>query len=105
MRKIIFNSTAEIEFMEACAWYQEQSYGLEKKFDLHVKSILEKIRSNPFMYQKLRYSSERRAPLQPYPYVIIYRIINEDIIISAIFNTYRESTKWQINETLATYNL
>jgi toxin ParE1/3/4 len=82
---------AEIEIKEACEWYDEQQIGLAKKFLKEVDSFLESIKSNPHKFQ-VRFSEQYRfATLNVFPYLIVYRIDNDDrtIFVISVFHTSR----------------
>jgi hypothetical protein len=90
---------AKQDIQEGIDWYNEQQLGLGKDFHRTVKRYLNKIKTNPF-YQ-VRYDEVHCLPLKKYPFMIHFTI-NEDnkqIIVHAVFNTFRDSKIWKERKT------
>lgn len=87
---------AEVELSDACKWYDEQRAGLGRQFLNKVTAKINLIEQNPFHYN-IRFSSNYRcAPLNIFPYLIVYRIEEDDrlVYIISIFHTSRNSSKF-----------
>ncbi|MCX2432059.1 type II toxin-antitoxin system RelE/ParE family toxin [Pedobacter sp. GR22-10] len=69
-------------------WYEEQKKGLGDLFLAELSRCYTKIEKNPQYYQKIE-KEYRHLVLNKFPYVIIFEIMEDEIIIFAIFHTAR----------------
>lgn len=79
---------AEADLLEAALWYESQQTGLGEKFAQKVESYFFRIQNNPLHFP-LKKGNLREAYIQKFPYVIIYQIIENNIIVFAVFNTHQ----------------
>lgn len=79
---------AETDLLEAALWYESQQPGLGKRFAQRVESYFFRIQNNPLHFP-LKKGNLREAYIQKFPYVIIYQIIGNNIIVFAVFNTHQ----------------
>ncbi len=87
--KIVFTSKSEEELIEAAFYYESQQKGLGYRFRDSIFLIINSIENNPFLFQR-KYKQYREAPLKEFPFIVIYKIYTNEIIISAIFHTKRK---------------
>lgn len=73
---------------DAYDWYEEQKEGLGDLFLSELSRCYTKLKKNPLFYQKLK-KNYRHLVLNKFPYVLIFEIIREEIIIFAVFHTAR----------------
>lgn len=73
---------------DAYDWYEEQKEGLGDLFLSELSRCYIKLEKNPLFYQKLK-KHYRHLVLNKFPYVLIFEIIGEEIIIFAVFHTAR----------------
>ncbi|MBT2562405.1 type II toxin-antitoxin system RelE/ParE family toxin [Pedobacter sp. ISL-64] len=73
---------------DAYDWYEEQKVGLGDLFLAELSRCYTKLEKNPLYYQKLK-KNYRHLVLNKFPYVLIFEIIGEEIIIFAVFHTAR----------------
>ncbi|NPA08406.1 MAG: type II toxin-antitoxin system RelE/ParE family toxin [Chlorobi bacterium] len=83
---------AENDLLEATLWYENQQTGLGEKFIQKVESYFLRIQNHPFHFP-LKKGNLREAYIQKFPYVIIYQITGDHIIVFAVFNTHQNPTK------------
>lgn len=83
---------AEADLQEAALWYESHQIGLGKKFAQKVESYFFRIQNNPLHFP-LKKGNLREAYIQKFPYVIIYQIIGDNIIVFAVFNTHQNPEK------------
>lgn len=86
--KLVLKSRAENDLAEGIEWYESSSKGLGLKFLNWVEKYLKNIQTNPLQYP-IKRKQYREAFIKKFPYIIIYEIIENEIVIFAIFNTYR----------------
>lgn len=89
---------AELELIDACDWYEEQQKGLSKYLRKEIKGVLGTIKLHPELYSK-RYNTDLHfAPLQKFPYIIVYwydKDLDAAFIIS-IFHTKRNPDEFEV---------
>ena len=90
MNYSILNPRARKELFEAWVWYEKRMFGLGDRFEDEVYNCIKQIEQNPERYAK-KNNSFRETKIKRFPYLIIYRIEEEQkfIIISSIFHTSR----------------
>lgn len=86
--KLTLKPRAENDLADSIEWYESRQKGLGAKFINHIESYLEKISQNPLNYQIRNYPF-REAYVQRFPYVIIYELLESEIVVYSIFKTNR----------------
>lgn len=83
---------AEQQLTDAYDYYESKQDGLGKRFVDHIGSYFVKIVQNPKLYQE-KNPPNREAFTQSFPYVIIYRIENDMVIVLSVFHTSQNPDK------------
>lgn len=83
---------ASLEIVEAYCFYEEKRIGLGEEFLEHLNMYFERILIHPTRYPQKR-RPYREAFLKRFPFLIIYEIINESIVVYSIFNTWLNPEK------------
>ena len=92
-RRLILRPQAEAEIAEAAVWYEGCGTGLGADFLRAVEAGLAAIQRNPFQYQAV--SGElRRAGVRRFPYSLIYRCREHEIIVVACAHGRRDPRRW-----------
>jgi hypothetical protein len=90
--KIEVRPLAAIEIIEAYDWYELQKQGLGVEFlnelDLFYKSLIR----NPTTYSYYD-KPVREGKINRFPYVVVYEIISENIVIYSVFMTRQNPEK------------
>ena len=85
---------AKLEISKAYLHYEACSEGLGEQFlDVLDEYYVTKLR-NPKLYAK-KYKDMRQALIKKFPYVIIYEIENDDVVVYAVFNASRDPNIWK----------
>jgi len=92
--RIKLRPEAEAEIREANTWYEEHSPGLGRAYLDEVARVLEVIAASPDHYP-LAESPIRKAVLQRFPYIILYRAQDDEIVVVSCFHTRRNPTEWR----------
>ncbi|MNX80774.1 Plasmid stabilization system protein [compost metagenome] len=87
--KIIILPLAEKEIDESIEFYESRSKGLGRQFLLYLKSYLKVLKTNPELFEIKKQPCFRELTLVKFPFVIIYEIIGNEIIIHSVFHTSR----------------
>jgi plasmid stabilization system protein ParE len=90
--KIFVSDEAQVEIEKAYDWYEEQQDGLGRRFILHLEEAYDLILDFPYGFSA-RKKQYRECFLGAFPFVIIYRIVNNSIIIHRVFHTSRNPKK------------
>lgn len=94
---MVFNITvlplAEKEIDESVEFYESRSKGLGKQFLIYLKSYLKVLSRNPELFEIKKQPSYRELTLVKFPFVIIYEIIQNEVIIHSVFHTSRNSQR------------
>ena len=86
--KIEITILAEEEYSSAYNYYEDQQYGLGEKLEKETEYVLDKLKVNPFLFQR-KYKHYREAILKRFPYYIVYEIIDNTVIILSFFHAHR----------------
>lgn len=79
---------AQKEIIDAWIWYEERQPGLGEKFKSCLYHRIHQIIENPKLYSQRR-KPYRETRIKPFPYLIIYFVRNDEVIISSVFHTGR----------------
>jgi toxin ParE1/3/4 len=78
--KVIVNEDAYLDLLDAVDFYESKSIGLGEKFYKIYKEKIIELRKNPFYYG-YHLDDFRRISFVDFPYMIIYKIIDNSIVI------------------------
>ncbi len=91
---IRFLPEARDEFDAATDWYEQQRPGLGVTFMARVDEVLRRISANPQLHATV-YQDVRKAVVQQFPHVVLYREDAGEVVIVAVFHTSRDPSSWQ----------
>ncbi|MGH9324935.1 MAG: type II toxin-antitoxin system RelE/ParE family toxin [Vicinamibacteria bacterium] len=94
MTPLIIRPAAAAEIDEAYLWYESQRTGLGEEFLVEVNGALDTIREMPELYAVV-HRDTRRAMLVRFPYSLLYRLVNKQVIVVACFHGKRDPKGWQ----------
>lgn len=85
---VIIRSKAYLEIDEAYDYYELQSPGLGDKFKDEVKSSILYLEKYPEHFAEIGHGF-RQTLLHRFPFVIVYKIIDNRVLVFAVFHTSR----------------
>jgi|LakMenEpi03Aug12_release.lakeMendotaPanAssembly.Ray.scaffolds.fasta_scaffold353269_3 hypothetical protein len=92
--ELVFKEDANIEFMEAFLYYEEQLEGLGERFLKELEKVILSINLSPKGFQLFnKKNGTRQIPMNIFPFVIIYKVIEKQLIILAVFKTPQDPKK------------
>jgi plasmid stabilization system protein ParE len=94
MFTLVVTTGAEDDISHAAVWYEHQRKGLGAEFLLALEAELTSILRNPLQYSEHRFGF-RRGILRRFPYAIVFRIDNEQLIIVAVWHFSRKPWAWR----------
>ena len=83
---------AREEIIKAYLYYEKEQTGLGERFINHLDEYFDRIKKNPEQFPEKR-SPYREAFMQVFPYLIIYEVVENIIIVYSVFNTKRDPEK------------
>ncbi|MFN7911387.1 MAG: type II toxin-antitoxin system RelE/ParE family toxin [Bacteroidota bacterium] len=86
--KLEITILAAEEYNSAFNYYEKQQQGLGDKFEKETDNLIEKLRANPYLFQR-KYKHYREAVYKRFPYYLVYEIIDDNIIVHSFFHTSR----------------
>lgn len=73
-------------------WYEAQRAGLGELFLDDLETVYKKLELNPETFSWLD-AEQRHASLKKFPFVVIFRLIQQEVYVYAVFHTSRNPTK------------
>lgn len=77
---------------DAYWWYEEQLPGLGERLLKEIDACFDKLSQSPHYYS-IANENYRQIILKYFPYKIIFEIIDQDVVIYAVFHTSRNPDK------------
>ncbi len=94
MYSVKISEAARNDIYNSSVWYNEQLDGLGKDFIKEVFAALTHIEKTPLHYP-VRFSEKFRfAKTNRFPFLIVYEIVDQVIIINSVFHTSRNPSKF-----------
>ena len=82
--RIEVKDRAKTEIEEAFTYYEDQRSGLGYEFWEALETALHEMKSHPLGYQ-IKYEVYRTKVIKPFPYLLIFELIEKNIIIYQCF--------------------
>lgn len=90
--KAIISLAAQNDITDAIEWYELQKINLGKRFYVEFTNTLNYIIKNPLLFP-LKLHGYREATVSVFPFIVVYEILDDIIIINAVFNTSKNPVK------------
>ena len=84
---------AQADFDAAFHWYQSQRAGLGAEFAERVQETLDQIAARPELYPRVL-PDVRRAVVRRFPYLVIYQVEPDRIVVVSIVHGSRDPRFW-----------
>jgi len=92
-RSVLLLPEAEREVEEAFGWYERQRRGLGFEFLLAFDAVVEGLRRLPEGHEVVALRT-RKALVRRFPYLVLYVLEGEHILITAVFHGHRDPRGW-----------
>lgn len=86
--KVTLLAGALAELSESITYYSQQSPTLGEAFEEEVFELLELISHNPLLFP-IKFECYHEAVLKRFPFVVVYEVMDREIVVSAVFHTKR----------------
>jgi plasmid stabilization system protein ParE len=91
---LIVNPEAEADLADARQWYETERSGLGDELIDAVSNVFARVQRAPRLYAKV-FQELRLALVRRFPYVVVYRIDDDQITVVAVYHTHRDPRGWQ----------
>ncbi len=88
-----FQHEARREIIAALTWYEEQREGLGLGFLLALEATLERAHRLPLAHELVA-KRTRKALVRRFPYVVLFAVEPEGIVVTAVFDCRRDRDRW-----------
>lgn len=88
---VIISPAANLDIAESYIWYESQKDGLGELFLGQFRSVVDALELSPLGYQT--FDRYHQIPLRQFPYIAVYEIDGEDVVIHAVFHTSQHPAK------------
>ncbi len=89
-----FLPEARAEYDDAIDWYEQRRPGRGAAFIARVREVLTRISANPQMHGTV-YQDVRKALVTQFPYVVMYREDQGEVVVISVFHTARDPSIWK----------
>ena len=89
-----FHPDVASDIRTAIGWYSDVSADLANRFRVSINSSFDGITDNPVSYP-LVFDDVRFLRVRTFPYLVLYRIVNDTPSILGIFHSASDPAKWR----------
>jgi plasmid stabilization system protein ParE len=93
--RLVVEPAAELDLIEAYAWYEEQRGGLGDEFLDEVQVVFGAVEDAPQQFHVER-GDVRKALVRRFPYLVFFVEAEEAISVLAVFHARRDPTIWHL---------
>ncbi len=91
---LVIKQEAKEEITEAYNWYESKQNKLGERLISVLDDYFATIKKNPEQFPKVL-NDMRQATIKKFPYIIIFEIDNNDVIVYAVFHSSQNPEKWK----------
>jgi plasmid stabilization system protein ParE len=93
-RRTVFRPAAVGEAEAARQWYEDRLPALGEAFVDALEATVGRIEANPLAYP-MAHGELRRALLRGFPYAVIYRVSDAELLVVAVVHERRDPRRWR----------
>ncbi len=86
---------AHQDIFETMLWYESKREGLGAEFYAEVEKVKEILSANPDIFEIKYRKNVRWIQTERFPYIVVYVIKGNNIVILAVVSTYRHPKIWK----------
>jgi len=95
---VVFKEEAYYDVFDGRKWYESRREGLGDEFLDEIEEYVKVLEQDPQIYQ-VRKHNWRYCPLKHFPYLIVFEIEQQDVVVYAVFNTYQHPNRLEKRKT------
>lgn len=92
MFELMIRPAATEMMAKAHEWYEEQQPALGERFLREIDHCFDKLEADPYLYAVIK-KQYRQILLKNFPYVIVFKVIEAQVLILSVFHTSRNPRK------------
>ncbi|MBK6726061.1 MAG: type II toxin-antitoxin system RelE/ParE family toxin [Xanthomonadales bacterium] len=92
--RVVFRPEARLEVLEAKAWYEARVPGLGMEFARALEVAVHSANRSPEAFSVIK-DDCRRVLMRRFPYSVIYRSRQGELLVVAVFHHRREPDSWR----------
>jgi plasmid stabilization system protein ParE len=93
-RRVVWSSAAETEAADAALWYAAQKLVLAEQFLSAIEAAAHTVAQAPELYARV-HGRLRRVLVRRFPYALIVRESDEELLVVACYHLHRDPRVWQ----------
>ncbi|CAN5911936.1 hypothetical protein BH11BAC7_BH11BAC7_03070 [soil metagenome] len=93
--RLQFSPKSKPEIQDAYNWYEDQQSGLGEDFLAVLDERLDVLLKHPFSFPQKR-GEFRECYLGKFPFLVIYKVLNKEVYVHAVFHTSRNPKKKKV---------
>lgn len=94
MKRLVLTPEADAEALDAHGWYEREQAGLGDAFRDELDATIRRIRWSPLAHRVV-HRDLRRALVRRFPYVVLYRLMGDSVVVVAIVHGRRAPARWR----------
>ena len=94
MKSLLLRPAAAADLEQAWLWYEKQRAGLGDEFLEEAEAAIRRVLATPLAYA-VAYKDRRRALLRRFPYSVVYRILEDQIVVLAVVHAKQRPRVWR----------
>jgi hypothetical protein len=95
--ELLIKEEASFEIVESYLYYESKSKGLGDKFEIQLEIYFDRIVQFPFQFE-IKRKPYREAFIKKFPFIIIFEVIENKVVVYSVFNTSRNPSKKPIQK-------
>lgn len=95
--RLAFLPPAAQDVARALRWYERQRTGLGADFVEELARLLALVAASPSLFPVI-HRGTRRALLRRFPYLVFFRVLEDSVIVVAVFHSSRDPRRWADRE-------
>jgi len=92
-RALFYQRRARAEVRAAYRWYENEKKGLGERFLAALRESENRIQTLPLSFPVV-YRTTRRVFLKRFPYGLLFRLENDEVIVVACYHVRRDPEGW-----------
>ncbi len=90
--KVVTSKAARNQIHKSYNFYEDRQDGLGVRFYTDLKNAIAYLIDDPYLFS-VKYNNWRELKLSLFPYLIIYEIVNDIVIVAGVFHTSQDPQK------------
>ena len=94
--RLVVRPEVDDDLLEAESWYEQQQAGLGREFLQAMREKMARLPQTPLLYRiRHRRKQVRWAYPRRFPYRIVFRVIDDAVVIYTVIHAARHDRHWQ----------